>query len=128
MFDNSFIKALVETISADDLSSSWQNRSSHLMQAFLDYGSETEDNLNGFYHIEYGPVPVLEGHVPRLGFKIKGKDITISDILNGIEDIEIPPYIKEHFPDLTADEWSAATRIATMFFSALERRLKSDKI
>ena len=125
MFDNVFIEKLVETISADNLSASWPERSSRLMQAFLDYGSETEDNLNGFNHIEYGPVPVLEGRSPELGFKIKGEAIFVSDILNRIEDMEIPPYIKEHFPDLTDDEWSAATRIATMVFIAPERRLKS---
>ncbi len=38
-----------------------------------------------------------------------------------IEDTGIAQSVKRHYPDLTADQWSAVTRMTTMILISLER-------
>lgn len=92
-----------------------------LMEAFLEFGSQTDDNMNCYRHIEYGPV-LRNDWQPKetYGLKLKGKNILISDVIHLVEDLDLPDRIKENFPDITSDEWSAVTRMATMILLAFE--------
>jgi hypothetical protein len=94
--------------------------SDRLMKAFLDFGSETDDNMNCFRHVEYGRVDSVCGPSPIYGLKLKGKEILLVDIIHMIEDLDLPREISEQYPDLTEAEWSAITRMATMMFCAFE--------
>ena len=106
-----------------DLSSSAVSETSErLMKAFLAFGSETDDNMNCFRHVEYGPVDNLVYRPnPIYGLKLKGKKILISDVIHSVGDLKLPTEIAEEYPDLTEDEWSAITRMATMVLLAFEQ-------
>jgi hypothetical protein len=95
--------------------------STQLMEAFLEFGSQTDDNLNCYRHIEYGLVPrAVCRPKETYGLKLRGKDILVSDVIHLIEDLDLPDGIKEQFPDLTRNEWAAITRMATMMLIAFE--------
>ena len=97
-----------------------------LMEAFLEFGSQTEDSLNCYNHIEYGLVPGFRCRRSAYGLKLKGKDVPISDVIHAVEDLRLPNEIKEQFPNLTSEEWDAVTRMATMILIALESEAASD--
>ena len=84
-------------------------------EKFLALTSETEENVNCLKHLEYGKLTDSEAERVTSGVKIKGKDILISEIMNAMEDIEyVPEPVKEYYPDLTNEEWQAATRFVTV--------------
>lgn len=122
IFDNGFLKELFEVATAQDLKTSAKQRNEKLMQAFLDFGSETECNLNCAAQIEYGLVTDQPYGPPQMyGLKLKQKNILISDIAWMIEGSDIPPDVQEKFPELTTQDWNAVTRMLTMVAIALER-------
>lgn len=89
-----------------------------LKKSFLEFGLETEDNVESIRHIEFGNI----GN--NFGIKIKDKDVFISDIINAVEDIEdIPEEVKEYYPDLTDEEWQASTRLSTLILVLFEKLL-----
>jgi hypothetical protein len=100
--------------------------SGQLMKAFLDFGSETPDNLNCFQNVEYGLVinRIDGANRDKTGLKLKGRNVLISEVMNVVEDLEIPAEVKEYYPKLTKEQWSAITRITTMVLISLERRVK----
>lgn len=122
IFENGFLEELFEVATAQDLKTSANQRNEKLMRAFLDFGSETECNLNCATQIEYGLVTDQPYGPPQMyGLKLKNTNILISVIANWIENLDIPPEIQEEFPELTTQEWNAVTRMLTMLASALER-------
>ncbi len=99
-----------------------------LKHIFLVMGSKTEENLNCTAHIEYGLADKSQsGLKPFYGLKVKGKNLLLSHVMNTIENLDLPSEIKEEFPDLTTDEWDAATRMITMVLLSLECESSSHK-
>lgn len=97
-------------------------KSDRLMKAFLAFGSETDDNMNCFRHVEYGRVDNgVCGPKRTYGLKVKGKKILVADVIYLVENLKIPNEVGERYPDLTEDEWSAITRMATMILLAFEQ-------
>lgn len=93
----------------------------NLRQIFLEMGSETPSNLSCLEHIEYGMVDRSEfGKKDLHGLKLRGKNTLLSEVMNAIENVELPSEVKEQFPDLTIDEWDATTRMITMVLLSLE--------
>lgn len=118
---DNFIRTLLLACEEEKQGDSLQSLSEKVMGQFLAMGSETEDNLNSYYLIEYGMVDEqLLGFQPTSGLKVKNKNILVSQVLNVLEDLELPPEVKEAFPDLTDKEWQAITRVTTMVMLALE--------
>ncbi|HNC46355.1 MAG TPA: hypothetical protein PLU80_19450, partial [Acidobacteriota bacterium] len=108
IFKNGFLKELFEVATAQDLNTSANQRNEKLMRAFLEFGSETECNLNCAAQIEYGLVTDQPYDPPQMyGLKLKNTNILISVIANWIENLDIPPEIQEDFPELTTQEWNA---------------------
>ena len=101
--------------------SAYSEQSDQLMKAFLEFGSETDDNVNCFRHVEYGRVARVYGPNPIYGLKLKGKNILLASVMNMVEDLDIPAEIAERYPDLIKDEWSAITRMATMILLAFQQ-------
>jgi hypothetical protein len=94
--------------------------SDEIMRIFLEMGSETPCNINCYNNIEYGVVKSLYHDNEMIyGMKLKGKNILISDIMNMIEDINLPDHIQRE-TSLTDEEWNAVTRIITMILISLE--------
>ena len=54
------------------------------------------------------------------GFRVKGKEIFLANLLNVLEEIEVPDEISWHFPDITKTEWKVAIGFATHVFLALQ--------
>lgn len=103
--------------------------SEEVMRMVLLLGSETPDNLNCYSHVEYGMVPNEsdtgnsgDSSSTKLtyGLKIKGKDISLSDIMNAVEDMGVPAEVAAVFPTITEHEWNAATRMITMILLSIE--------
>lgn len=91
-------------------------------KALLTAGSETPDNLACAQLLEYGtvPGPPYAPERERSGVKIAGTDILVSDLAWRIEDTPIPASVADDHPELTAEQWSAATRVITLLLGALE--------
>jgi uncharacterized protein YjbI with pentapeptide repeats len=91
-------------------------------KALLAAGSETPDNLACAQHLEYGtvPGPPYAPERARSGLKIAGTDILVSDLAWRIEDTPVPASVTDDHPELTAEQWSAATRVITLLLGALE--------
>jgi hypothetical protein len=119
-----FLNEIIKTISSQQyVAQSWDRIGKQLGNLFLDFSSETEENVHCLEHLEYGTSSNSKTAMNRAGFKIKGKDILISDIMNALEDLDTPPdAVKEYFPELTIEEWSAATRMMTVLL--LEKEVK----
>jgi len=108
------------------ISTSSNGFSDEIIQAILEPGSDTEDNINCRHHMEYGVVKERDYAKKGIhGFKIKGKNILISDIMNMIEDLELPAEIQDQYPSLTNKEWEAITRIITMLLLSLESPVRA---
>lgn len=92
-----------------------------LKKFFLEFGLETQDNVESMRHIELGKIG------SDFGIKIKDKDIFISDIMNAVEDMEdVPQEVKEYYSEITHEEWQASTRVSTLILVLFEKILKEE--
>ena len=120
-----FIKQVLELNNTNLNTDEVKAESSKLIQRFLEINSETDDNKNCADLIEYGDVKDSWMSMIRRGFKVKDKNILVSDVLNHLENIEeIPIKLKESYPNLTTAELSAVLRISTIIFIELEKHTK----
>ncbi len=94
--------------------------------SLLDYASETPDNVASVAKIEVGKVKV-NGQV-HSGLKIKEKNILLSEIMYAIEDMSLPAQVKDQLPQLTQEEWEAATRIIVFVLKSLEEEKSNNAI
>ena len=86
-----------------------------LRKALLDFASETPDNINCAERIEVGDVD------DDTGLKIVGRAALFSEIAHAIEDEPMPDSLKIAYPDLTAKEWDAFTRMTTLLYLLFSR-------
>lgn len=128
VFQNEFAAHLFDVVtSTEEDPAAMRQQSDDLMDAFLDFGTETEDNLNAWRKIEYGAASetLAEDTITTYGLKLKDKDVLISTVANALEALklsDLPPHVREFIPaELTDSEWDAVTRIMTMTLIALER-------
>ncbi|MEU6226688.1 pentapeptide repeat-containing protein [Streptomyces sp. NPDC047042] len=91
-------------------------------KTLLTAASETPDNLACVQHLEYGtvPGPPYAPERGRSGLKIAGTDILVSDLAWRIEDTPVPASVAAGHPELTPEQWSAATRVIALLLGALE--------
>lgn len=115
---NSFAKRLLKLYVSDETD---EDASRLLLDAFLDYGSETRDNVRCAENIEYALCKRNRGPAYVRGLKIKDSELLISDIIWYLEDERVYDYLAKQFPDLTMDQIEASLRMATMVLSALEK-------
>lgn len=92
--------------------------------AFLHDNSETEDNVAAAHLIEYGEI-IDPGTITRTikAIKVKGKPITIADVLWEVEELPLHEKISTRFPDITEEEWGALMRFAVVILSSLESQI-----
>lgn len=92
-----------------------------MMQQLFENAPETDDNLNCHEHIEYGYVEGRDYAKEGIyGFKVKGTNILVSDIMNVVEELTIPPEVHAEYTSLSLMEWEAVTRLMTMILVSLE--------
>jgi len=106
--DIRLVKKLLMLIESDLDDIDLKKFSQELMQLFREIGSETPDNLNCCAYIDYEIVSGRQfGLGSIIGLKIKDKNVLLSDVLNAVEDLELPSEVREYFPTLNLDEWRA---------------------
>jgi len=114
---------ILNLINSQPEAPSFSKISHRLSPLFLEFASETDDNVRCLEYIEYGKSS-NQANFQGTGFKLKGKDIFLSDIMNALEDLEtLPESVKNALPTLTAEEWEAATVLLLL----LERPWKTVK-
>jgi hypothetical protein len=102
--------------------------------AFLSFGSETPDNLSCVRHIEYAAAvyedPATDGApICEASFVLRDKGLQVADIFWNLEGSPVPDQIQEGLrhaglPEVTQDEWDAATRFVTMVLHSFVHRLE----
>lgn len=120
---SAFRENLCQIASVRLLPTDLEKLSDDLMRSFLDFGFETPDNLNCYDHIEVGWIHDRQfGPRSVYGLKLRDETVLVSDIIHLIEDMDLPDSVKDYYPELTENQWSAILRMATMVLLALERR------
>ncbi len=90
-----------------------------LRAALLDFASETPDNRNAADRLEVGSVGAT------VGPKLAGRSMLLSDVAHAVEDLPVPGELKQSFPDLSEEDWEAFTRLTTLLYTVLSRRLST---
>lgn len=89
--------------------------------AFLLFGSQTEDNLSCAENVQVGMVnDGTSLRRPIVGLRLANSGPSLSTVLNSAEGCPVPAQLLADFPDMTQAQWDAVLRIATMLFVALE--------
>ncbi len=102
-------------------SSSDEDANLALIDAFLEFGSESRDNLKCAENIEYGVCERNRGPANVKGLKIKDHDVLVSDIVWYLEDERVYEFLAKQFPDLNIDQIEAALRMTTMVLSSFDK-------
>jgi hypothetical protein len=119
---NALAAKLAEMLLTEPSSKAAQVFDQEFKDAFLATGSESPDNLSCVNYVEYGSVADASwGVKTTYGLKLKRHNAMLSDIMNVLENCEMPPEIRQRFPGITGEEWDAATRMMTMILVSLER-------
>lgn len=89
---------------------------------FLDYASETPDNLAFVESLELGVIE--DDEVATLSLMPKGKSYSVTDVFAmGLKfGTEVPPAVQEQFPDLTFDEWQSCIHLVVVILTMFECR------
>jgi len=99
----------------------YKKQTHQLRKAFLDYGSETPDNLETSQYIYYGKCKQKFGSSPVQGLMLESHGELISHILHqAFGESEVPQKVLEVYPKLTKEEWNQILRIANMVLMAFE--------
>jgi hypothetical protein len=105
-------------------SSGAEELTANLRAALLDFGSETPDNLDCAKRIEVGAVDTEIGMY--IGLKLRGREALLSDVAHMVEDGPMPGSLKSAFPELTESDWNAFSRLTTLIYILLGRKLAQD--
>jgi hypothetical protein len=85
-----------------------------LRERLLAVGSRTPDNVNCARHIEVGTIRPLAGPLETRCIKLRGRNISITDLLDTIGDGRVPRKIRVRYPDVTEEEWHACLRVVML--------------
>lgn len=88
-------------------------------EAFIAFGSETEDNLNAVSRIDVGEL--LDTRPAFLsGLRISSSGHSVSGILNTLEGEPIPESIRTAMPELDQEDFDSALRVAVLCLSVFD--------
>jgi len=82
-------------------------------KCFLDYGSDTTDNLACIDRLTLGE---SDGSFSLI---LKSGEL-VSDILNTAEGCNIPQQVQDSYPNLTQEQWDAVLRLSTIVLTLFE--------
>jgi len=98
-----------------------QAATAEIQQALLAFGSQTPDNLACAAQIDFGPsVGRRAGPERKVGLRLAGSNLLVSDILYEVEDAGMPKAVRAAFADLTEEAWAAAMRFVMLLLLSLE--------
>ena len=90
-----------------------------LRRALLDFGSETDDNVDATSRIEVGPFAATASRTGR-GMRLVGTDIALASVVNVAEGSPVPQQVRDYFPDIQQAEWDAVLRVACLVLLSFE--------
>jgi hypothetical protein len=90
-----------------------------LRQAFLDFGSETDDNVAAVDKIAVGHFKESAGR-DGWGLRLATSVLPLSTIINSAEGSPVPDQVRAAHPEVTQDEWDAVLRVACLAFLSFE--------
>jgi len=105
---------LASLVSIGKDSSTSDDRYELFSKCFLDYSSETPDNLACIENL------TLTERDSLLGLSLKSGE-SVSDILNSAEGDSIPQQVQDVYPNLTQVQWDAVLRLSTIILTLFER-------
>ena len=92
-----------------------------LRQAFLDYVSDTPDNLATAEQLYVGQAPRPELDAAVQGLMLERLGVPVSDVLwLAFGESDIPDSVAAAYPSLTRDEWNQVMRIAQIVLSLFD--------
>jgi hypothetical protein len=125
MTGDSVIKALA-ALSASIKTTEREQAFRSLMDALLAFGSETPDNLGMNQHLDYGiheDVGSMGKQRRFVGLRLRNSGIGVAELLNVLEDVDVPASLKKRYPEVDDKEWSALRRFVTLIVLALQREV-----
>jgi hypothetical protein len=115
------VNAILAACNAGDADIALPAATAEIRRAPLAFGSETPDNLACTAHVDFGAsVGRRQGPERKIGLRLAGTNVLVSDILHVAEDVAIPEPVREAFPDLTQEAWAAVGRLVTLILLSLE--------
>ena len=97
-------------------------RTSELRSAFVDFGSETDDNRAATNRLEVGPLDGGDAGRTYLGMRLAGTRVGISAVVHAAEGCPVPEQVRQNLPGLTQEDWDVAMRLTCLVLLSLERR------
>lgn len=115
------VKAILTACASGHDQASLHVATEAIRRELLVLGSETPDNVACATQIEFGPSTERKhGRDTTFGLRLTGSNILVSEVLWAAEDASIPETVREAFPTLTEDAWSAVMRLVTLIAISLE--------
>ncbi|WP_322780107.1 hypothetical protein [Frankia sp. Cas4] len=87
-------------------------------QAFLDFGSETEDSASAVDRLLIRQVN--GSHPSVIALTVGANAVPLASVTNSAEGSDIPTGVREDFPELEQADWDAVLRVVTLILTALE--------
>lgn len=100
----------------------------HVRDAILEFGADTEENLNCADHVTYGAYYSEFMDATFSGLQLKSNPILLSTLSHISEGGAIPDGIKAELPFVTQAEWKAFTRLITLMLTGLETYKPSPRV
>src|SRR5690606_16341505 len=92
------------------------------VSSFLKHGSHTTDNKNATKHIVVRTIDDAARPDTRSQTLVTATSrLTLLDLIDSLEEEEMPAVLAKLHPDLTQDEYRSAMRVIIMILSDLER-------
>ena len=90
-----------------------------LRHALLEFGSNTDDNVNAASRVEVGPIDVATS-LKGQGMRLTGTNIALTSVVNAAEGSPVPQQVRKYFPNIKQEEWDAVLRVACLVLLSFE--------
>ena len=91
-----------------------------IRRAFLDFGSETPDNVSVPAAIELA-MHGLRDRPDELALTVNPSGCALDQIAYALEYLDLPAALNDKLPEVTQADWDAFTRFTTLLYLALRR-------
>lgn len=88
-----------------------------LRKAILEYASETPGNIDCARRVRVDAIG------PKAGLVLAEQKLLFEEIAHAVEDSSMPEDLKDAYPNMSEDDWSAFTRLTTLIYTLLGHKL-----
>jgi hypothetical protein len=105
---------------AHQVSTSAVDLNTEFRQTLIAFGSATGDNISAVDRVMVREIETGSKRRRAIGLAVGPNRVPMGEVLNVAEGSDIPPGVREAFPELQQADWDAVLRVATLVFIALE--------